>query len=148
MAADGHVKGGTGIGAAVRRVEDARLLTGRGSYSDDRNLPGQAYAAFARSDVAHAHIRSVETRAAAAMPGVLAVLTAADLRADGIRPLVAQGNPKDVELKNRDGTPVFYPGIELLVADKVRRVGEMVALVVAESAAEARDAADRVAGVL
>ena len=144
MASDAHVKQGTGIGAAVRRVEDARLLTGRGDYSDDMNLPGQAYAAFVRSDVAHGRINSISASAAAAMPGVVSILTAGDLRADGIRPLVAQGNPKDVELKNRDGTPIFYPGIDLLAGDKVRRVGEAVVLVVAESAAEARDAADRV----
>ncbi len=144
MAADAHGKDGTGIGAAVRRVEDARLLTGRGAYSDDFNLPGQVYAAFARSQEAHAVIRAVETGEAAAMPGVLAVFTAAELRADGIRPLVAQGNPKDVELKNRDGAPIYYPGIDLMVGDKVRRVGEMVAMVVAESAALAADAAERV----
>ena len=139
------MRDGTGIGAAVRRVEDARLLTGRGEYTDDFNLPGQAYAAVVRAAPAHARIRSVETAAAAGMPGVLAVLTAADLRADGVRPLIAQGNPKDVELKNRDGAPVYYPGIELLATDTVRRVGEAIALVVAETAEQAQDAADRVA---
>ena len=140
-----HANQGTGIGAAVLRVEDARLLTGRGSYTDDMNLPGQAYAAFVRSEYAHARIRAVDTGKAAAMPGVLAVLTAADLRADGVRPLAAQGNPKDVELKNCGGAPIFYPPIDLLAADKVRRVGEAVALVVAETEAKARDAAERVA---
>ena len=115
-----HANQGTGIGAAVLRVEDARLLTGRGSYTDDMNLPGQAYAAFVRSEYAHARIRAVDTGKAAAMPGVLAVLTAADLRADGVRPLAAQGNPKDVELKNGGGAPIFYPPIDLLAADKVR----------------------------
>ncbi|MPY73901.1 MAG: molybdopterin-dependent oxidoreductase [Alphaproteobacteria bacterium] len=140
-----HTKQGTGIGAAVLRVEDARLLTGRGSYTDDMNRPGQAYAALVRSDRAHARIAAIGVRAAAAMPGVLAVLTAADLRADGVRPLVAQGNPKDVELKNRDGAPIFYPAIDLLAADKVRRVGEAVALVVAETPVQAHDAAGHVA---
>lgn len=142
--ADAHGKSGTGIGAAVRRVEDARLLTGRGCYTDDLNLPGQAYAAFVRSDVAHGRILSISASGAAAMPGVLSILTAGDLRADGIRPLVAQGNPKDVELKNRDGSPIYYPAIDLLATDRVRRVGEAVALVVAESEAEALDAADAV----
>jgi carbon-monoxide dehydrogenase large subunit len=143
--AHAHAKQGTGIGAAVLRVEDVRLLTGRGSYTDDMNLPGQVYAAFVRSEQAHARIRTLDTAEAAGLPGVLAVLTAADIRADGIRPLVAQGNPKDVELRNRDGAPIFYPAIELLASNKVRRVGEAVAVVVAETAAEARDAADRVA---
>jgi carbon-monoxide dehydrogenase large subunit len=143
--ADTHAKDGTGIGAAVRRVEDARLLTGRGEFTDDFNLPGQAYAAVVRAAPAHARLRSVETAEAAAMPGVLAVLTAAELRADGVRPLVAQGNPKDVELKNRDGSPVYYPGIDLLAVETVRRAGEAVALVVAETAEQAQDAAERVA---
>ena len=143
--ADARAKQGTGIGAAVLRVEDARLLTGRGFYTDDMNLPGQAYASIVRSEQAHARIHAVDIAEAACLPGVLAVLTAADLRADRIRPLVAQGNPKDVELRNRDGAPIFYPAIDLLATNKVRRVGEAIALVVAETAADARDAAEHVA---
>ncbi len=134
-----------GIGAAVPRFEDARLLSGQGQYSDDLNSPGQAYAAFARADRAHARIRSIDVGAAAKMPGVLAVLTGADYRADGLKPLPARGNPLDVELKNRDGSEIYYPGMKPLATDKVRRVGEAIALVVAETADRARDAAERIA---
>ncbi|MDH3704148.1 MAG: molybdopterin-dependent oxidoreductase, partial [Alphaproteobacteria bacterium] len=133
-----------GIGAAVPRFEDARLLSGQGQYSDDLNSPGQAYAAFARTDQAHARIRSIDTSGAADMPGVLAVLTGDDYRADGLKPMPARGNPKDVELINRDGSEIFYPGIDPLVTDKVRRVGEAIALVVADTADRARDAAERI----
>jgi len=129
----------------VRRVEDHRLLTGQGCYSDDLNVPGQVHAVFVRSHDAHARLLAVDTAAARAMPGVLAVLTAADLRDDGIGPLDARGNPKDVELRNHDGAPIFYPGIALLVGDKIRRVGEAVAMVVAATETQARDAAERVA---
>ena len=139
-----ETSGGQGIGAAVLRFEDARLLTGQGCYSDDFNLPGQAHAAFARTNQAHARILSIDTRSAAAMPGVLSVLTGADYRADGLRPLVAQGNPPDVALKNRDGSPLRFPPIDPLAIDKVRRVGEAVALIVAESSTQAHDAAERV----
>ena len=133
-----------GIGDPVRRVEDARLLTGQGEYSDDYNLPGQAYAAVARSDRAHARIVSIDVDAAMAMPGVLTVLTGTDYRADGLRPLIAQGNPTDVALKNRDGSPIQYPPIDLLAMDKVRRVGEAVALIIAETPVQARDAAEHI----
>jgi len=134
-----------GIGAAIPRFEDARLLSGKGQYSDDLNSPGQAYAAFVRSDQAHARIESIDASGAADMPGVLAVLTGEDYRADGLKPLPARGNPLDVELTNRDGSEIFYPGIDPLVTDKVRRVGEAIALVVADTADRARDAAERVA---
>ena len=139
----GPKEGGV-IGDAVRRVEDARLLTGLGEYSDDYNLPGQAHAAVARSDHAHARVLSIDVDTAAAMPGVLAVLTGADCRADGLRPLIAQGNPTDVALKNRDGSPIQYPPIDLLAMDKVRRVGEAVALIIAETPFQARDAAEQI----
>ncbi len=133
-----------GIGAAVPRFEDARLLSGQGQYSDDLNAPGQTYAAFARSDQAHARILSIDTSAAMDMPGVVAVLTGEDYRADGLKPLPARGNPLDVELTNRDGSEIFYPGIDPLATDKVRRVGEAIALVVADTADHARDAAERI----
>jgi aerobic carbon-monoxide dehydrogenase large subunit len=142
--ADGTAGERTGIGAAVARVEDRRLLTGRGAYTDDLTMTGQVYAAFRRADEAHGILVAVGTEAAAAMPGVLAVLTAADLQADGMKPLTAQGNPKDVALRNRDGAPIYYPGIDLLARDKVRRVGEAVAMVVAETPAQAQDAAEHV----
>ena len=139
---DTSPKEGGVIGDPVRRFEDARLLTGQGEYSDDFNLPGQAYAAVARSDQAHARVLSIDTSTAMGMPGVLVVLTGADYSADGLRPLVAQGNPTDVALKNRDGAPIHYPPIDLLAMDKVRRVGEAVAVVVAESSVQAHDAAE------
>ena len=137
--------GGMGIGASIPRYEDARLLTGRGEYSDDFNRPGQAYAAFARAPHAHARIRSIDVSGAMGMAGVIAVLTGHDYRNDGLKPMLAQGNPKDVELRNRDGSPIFYPRIEPLVTDKVRRVGEAVAIVLAETEDQAREAVDQVA---
>ena len=78
---------GTGIGQPVRRKEDRRLLTGKGRYSDDLTLPGQAYACVLRSPHAHAVIKSIDTRAARTAPGVLAVLTSAELDEDGIKPI-------------------------------------------------------------
>ena len=100
---DGAV--GTGIGQPVRRREDLRLLTGKGRYGDDVNLPGQAYAVMVRSPHAHALIRSIDATAARAMPGVLAVLTAEDVEADGLRPLphISNSHPADIQIKNRDG---------------------------------------------
>src|SRR3954469_22753349 len=94
----------TGIGQPVRRREDLRLLTGRGRYSDDLNLPGQAYAVMVRSPHAHALIRGIDTAAARAAPGVLAVLIGDDLRADGLNPLpnIANNHPADISIRNKD----------------------------------------------
>jgi carbon-monoxide dehydrogenase large subunit len=136
-----------GIGETVRRKEDLRLVTGRGCYSDDFNLPGQAYAAVVRSPHAHARIRAIETGAARAMPGVLAVLTGNDARADGltrIPHLAAPGTPPDIVLKNRDGSPVPAAPHFVLPSDRVRHVGTAVAFVIAESVAAAKDAAEKV----
>jgi carbon-monoxide dehydrogenase large subunit len=136
-----------GIGSTVRRKEDARLVTGRGNYSDDVNLPGQAYAAVVRSPHAHARIRSVDVAAARAMPGVLAVLTGKDAAADGltrIPHLAAPGNPPDVVLANRDGSPVPAAPHHVLATDRVRHVGAAVAFVIAETIAAAKDAAEKV----
>src|SRR3982751_5602275 len=97
----------TGIGASVRRREDLRLLTGRGRYSDDLNLPGQAYAVMLRSPHAHARIVAIDATAARAMPCVLAVLTGQDLLADGLRPIphaVWSGHPAEIALPNTDGS--------------------------------------------
>src|SRR5215469_3953187 len=99
----------SGIGDTVRRKEDLRLVTGRGCYSDDFNLPGQAYGAVVRSPHAHARIHAIDVSAAQAMPGVLAVLIGEDARADGlsrIPHLAAPGTPPEVVLQNRDGSPV------------------------------------------
>jgi aerobic carbon-monoxide dehydrogenase large subunit len=127
-----------GIGQPVRRTEDPTLLQGLGRYTDDVNRPAQAYAVIVRSSVAHGFIRGVDTAAAKAMPGVLAVLTAADLAGYG-------GLKCTLPLKNRDGSPIRYVPRPALAADKVRYVGDPVACVIAETLAEARDAAETVA---
>jgi aerobic carbon-monoxide dehydrogenase large subunit len=135
------------IGGEVRRKEDLRLVTGRGHYSDDLNLPGQAYGAAVRSPHAHARIRSIDTTAARAMPGVLAVLTGADALADGLKRiphLAAPGTPPDIVLHNRDGSPVPAAPHFVLPADRVRHVGTAVAFVIAETVAQAKDAAEHV----
>ncbi|HXQ83986.1 MAG TPA: xanthine dehydrogenase family protein molybdopterin-binding subunit [Xanthobacteraceae bacterium] len=138
----------TGIGDTVRRKEDLRLLTGRGCYSDDVNLPRQAYAVVVRAPHAHALIRSIDVAAASAMPGVLAVLTGKDAQADGlmrIPHLATPGNPPDVVLKNRDGSPVPAAPHHVLPTDRVRHVGTAVAFVIAETLVAAKDAAEKVA---
>jgi carbon-monoxide dehydrogenase large subunit len=136
-----------GIGQTVRRKEDARLVTGRGNYSDDVNLPGQAYGAAVRSPHAHALIRSIDVAAAHAMPGVLAVLTGRDALADGLKRiphLAAAGTPPDIVLTNRDGSPVPIAPHHVLATDRVRHVGAAVAFVIAETIAAAKDAAEKV----
>jgi len=136
-----------GFGKPVRRVEDARLVTGRGSFSDDVNLPGQAYAAFVRSPHAHARIVGVDGAVALKLPGVLAVLTGADAAADGLRPIPhspVPTNPHELQLRNPDGSEPFIDPHLPLPADRARLVGEAVAMVVAETPAVARDAAEAV----
>jgi carbon-monoxide dehydrogenase large subunit len=134
----------TGIGQPVRRREDLRLITGGGRYSDDLNLPGQAYAVMVRSPYAHALIRSLDTEAAAAMPGVLAILTSEDVRQDGLNPMphIANSHPADISIKNKDGAPVDRPLHQPIVFPEV---GEIVAVVVATSRDAAKDAAERIA---
>src|SRR5438067_9121017 len=127
------------IGQPVPRSEDPVLLRGEGHYSDDFNLPGQAYAVIVRSPMAHGLIHKIETSVARAMPGVLAVHTAADLEKGGIGPL-----PARQVLNNRDGTPMLQPVRHALANDKVRYVGDAVAAVVANTVAAAKDAADAV----
>jgi len=129
-----------GIGQSVRRVEDPRLLQGFGRYSDDVSLPHQAYAFVVRSPHAHAAIRSIETSAARAASGVLAVLTGADLAADRLGDL-----PTDKSRKRRDGSPAFATPRPALVRDRARHVGDPVALVVAQTMEQAVDAAELVA---
>jgi len=137
-----------GIGQPVRRKEDARLITGRGCFSDDVNLPDQAYAVMVRSPHAHARIGAIDPAAALAVPGVLAVLTGADCLADGLRPIPHSpfpNTPPDIRLRNRDGTESFIAPHFVLPADKARFVGEAVAMVVANSVHAAKDGAERVA---
>jgi len=128
-----------GIGQPVPRTEDARLLRGEGRYSDDVNLAGQVHAVVVRSPHAHASIQSIDTADAATMPGVLGIFTAADLDADGIKPI-----PCMVPLKTRPGTRMVMKHRPVLASGHVRHVGEPVALVIAETAAAARDAAEAV----
>ena len=139
-----------GIGAPVRRVEDARLITGRGTYSDDVNAPGQAYAYYVRSPYAHAAIKSIDTSAAKAMPGVVGILTGADYAATGWSGIPHLANPADMldasvsALSARDGTKLFMcPNLPFAI-DRVRYVGDVVAVVIAESPADARSAAEAV----
>jgi carbon-monoxide dehydrogenase large subunit len=135
------------IGHPIRRKEDARLLTGRGRFSDDFNLEGQAHAAMVRSPHPHARILRVDAGAAKAMPGVLAVLTGADCQADGLKPIPHTPVPAtkfDMKLTGPGGGPVFAGPHMLLPADKARHVGEAVAMVVAETHAQALDAAEAV----
>ncbi|HEX3340196.1 MAG TPA: xanthine dehydrogenase family protein molybdopterin-binding subunit [Pseudolabrys sp.] len=126
-----------GVGQPVRRSEDPKLVRGEGCYTDDLSRAGQAYAVMVRSRDAHGTIRSIDTAAAKAMPGVLAVCTAADLSAYG--PLKC-----NLPLKNRDGSPMRYTPRPALAGDKVRFVGDPVACVVAETVAQAKDAAEAV----
>ncbi len=128
-----------GVGQPVRRKEDDTLVRGKGKYTDDFNLPGQAYAWIVRSSHAHGVIRGIDTAAAKAMPGVLGVWTGTDLAAANYGPFTC-GLP----LKNRDGTPLLQTNRTALMTDKVRYVGDPVAFVVAETLAQARDAAEAV----
>jgi aerobic carbon-monoxide dehydrogenase large subunit len=128
-----------GIGQPVRRVEDRRFLTGHGSYVDDLNLPRQVYAFMLRSPHAHAEIRRIDTAAAIATPGVLAVLTGADVARDGLGSI-----PCMSAVQNRDGTAAVLPPRPAIVRDRVRHVGDTVAMVVADSATAACDAAELV----
>ncbi|MEE8332922.1 MAG: xanthine dehydrogenase family protein molybdopterin-binding subunit [Alphaproteobacteria bacterium] len=132
----------TGIGAALPRAEDERLLTGKGRYSDDETRTNLLHAVMLRSPHAHADIRAVRSDAAAAAPGVVAVLTGDDWLSDGLKAMPAWGNPKDVELKNRDGSEIFYTPLYPVAHGRVRRVGEIVAVVVGENEDAARDAAE------
>src|SRR5689334_9246906 len=126
-----------GVGQPVRRSEDPTLVRGHGRYADDISLPNQAYAVMVRSREAHGTIRAIDTAAAKAMPGVLAVLTAKDLAAYG--PLKC-----NLPLKNRDGSPLRYTPRPALTEDKVRFVGDPFACVIAQTAAQAKDAAEAV----
>ena len=134
-----------GFGQPVLRKEDARLLTGGGSYSDDVNLAGQAYACFVRSPHAHARIERIDTVPALAAPGVIAVLTGADAVADGMKPLTHSpmpGNPHEEIVRPADVS--FIAPHPAIPSDRVRFAGEVVAMVIAETSAAARDGADRV----
>jgi len=129
-----------GIGASVRRKEDLRFLSGNGHYTDDINRPHQLHAHILRSDRPHARIGGMDTKAAAAMPGVVAVYTGADMQADNIG-----GLPCGWQIHNKDGTPMAEPMHPVLATGKVRHVGDPVAVVVAETKQQAKDAAEAIA---
>lgn len=128
-----------GSGQAVRRLEDDALLQGRGRYTDDLGQPGDGWAVFVRSPHAHAAIVGVDADAARAMPGVRGVFSGADLRAAGVPPM-ATGAP----FKRADGSDCATPARHPLAVDAARFVGEAVALVVADTLQQARDAAEAV----
>ncbi|WP_158742478.1 xanthine dehydrogenase family protein molybdopterin-binding subunit [Acidisphaera sp. L21] len=128
-----------GLAQPVRRVEDPRLLKGDGRYTDDITLPGMLWSAVLRSPHAAATLGAIDTAAALAVPGVLAVYTGADLSADGIG-----GLPCAIPLKNRDGTPRVDPPHPVLAEGAVRHVGDPVAFIVAETQKAARDGAEAV----
>jgi aerobic carbon-monoxide dehydrogenase large subunit len=127
------------IGQGVSRFEDPRLIRGGGRYVDDVKLPGMAHAVVLHSPHAHARIRSIDVAAAKAASGVLAVLTAADVKAAGYGDLPVPGG-----LKRRDGSPMYKPRYPILVEDRVRWVGDYVCFVVAETIAQAFDAAEKI----
>src|SRR6516162_3167884 len=126
-----------GIGQPVRRVEDRRFITGRGNYLDDISVSRQAQAFMLRSPHAHARIRAIDSSAALSAPGVVAVFTGDDLARDGIGTI-----PCLSAVTNRDGSPSVLPPHPAITSGRVRHVGDTVAIVVAETAAEARDAAE------
>ena len=135
------------IGEPVRRKEDLRLITGAGCFSDDVNLPGQYYAVMVRAPHAHARLTAIDTAKARAVPGVVAVLTGRDMLADGMKPIPHRPfspSPADISLENTDGTPMFTAPHYPLVIDKVRHVGEALAMVIAETLAAAKDGAELV----
>jgi len=127
------------VGQSVTRKEDDRLLRGEGRYTDDVTFPGQAVGYFVRSPYAHGVIKRLDTSAAANVPGVIGCVTANDLKAAGYGPL-----PCKLPLKSHLGTPLIVPERLLLADERVRFVGEPVALVVAESLSAAKDGAEAI----
>lgn len=125
------------VGERMKRVEDGRFLTGRGTYTDDISKPGQTYAVFVRSPHAHAKIKSVNTEPALAVDGVVAVYTGADMAADGVG-----GLPCGWQVIGKGGTPMIEPAHPPLATDTVRYVGDAVAVVIAETRNAAKDGAE------
>ncbi|MBE9638043.1 xanthine dehydrogenase family protein molybdopterin-binding subunit [Salipiger mangrovisoli] len=126
-----------GIGAAQKRREDVRFLTGAGKYTDDINVYGQTYCHFLRSDVAHGKITSIDTSAAEAMPGVVRIFTGKDFEGIG-------GLPCGWQVTDKNGDPMQEPPHPVLAQGKVRHVGEPICAVVAETLEQARDAAEAI----
>ena len=128
-----------GIGARVARKEDKRFITGSGRYVDDMVVPGMKHAAFVRSPHAHAEISGVDVSKARDMPGVIDVLTGAQIKGDGIGNLICGWM-----IHSKDGTPMKMGAWSPLAVDRVRYVGDAVAIVVADTKGQARDAAEQV----
>ncbi len=128
-----------GIGARVARKEDKRFITGGGRYTDDMVVPGMKHAVFVRSPYAHADIRKIDVKAARAMPGVIAVLTGKELKADGVGNLICGWM-----IHSKDGTPMKMGAWSPLAVDRVRYVGDAVVIVIADTKGQARDAAEAV----
>ncbi|MEO8699105.1 MAG: xanthine dehydrogenase family protein molybdopterin-binding subunit, partial [Kofleriaceae bacterium] len=128
-----------GFGASVKRKEDRRFLVGKGRYTDDIVLPDQAHAVFVRSPYAHAGLTKIDTAAASRMPGVLAVLTGEDVAAAGLG-----GIPCGWLVKSKDGSNMVEPPHPALAHGKARHVGDPVAMVIAATRQQARDAATAV----
>ena len=126
-----------GIGASSKRREDVRFLTGKGQYTDDINRPRQAYAYFLRSTMAHGKINGIDTGPAASAPGVIGVFTSKDLEAAG-------GVPCGWQVTDKNGEPMKEPKHPILAEGKVRHVGDPIAVVIAESLNQARDAAEQI----
>ena len=129
----------TGIGASVRRKEDHRFITGKGRYTDDINRQGQAHAYFLRSPHAHATIKSIDLAKAKAMPGVVAILTGEDIAADKVGGLICGWM-----IHSKDGSPMKAGAHPVLAQGKVRYVGDHVAMVIADTVAQAKDAAEAI----
>src|SRR5690349_9635760 len=127
------------IGQSIKRREDARFLTGAGQYTDDVVLPGQTYGVFLRSPHAHARIKSIKLDKAKAAPGVVEIFTGANLAEAKVG-----GLPCGWLIHSKDGTPMKEPAHPVLAVGKVRHVGDQVAMVVAETYLQARDAAELV----
>ena len=128
-----------GIGARVARKEDKRFITGKGRYTDDMSVPGMKHAAFVRSPHAHAVIKGIDTSEAEKMPGVIGVLAGAEMTTDGIGSLICGWM-----IHSKDGSPMNMGDWRPLADKKVRYVGDAVAIVVADTKSQARDAAEAV----
>ncbi len=126
-----------GIGASVRRKEDSRFLNGRGNYTDDINRPGQLHAYVKRSDRPHAKLNGIDILAASKAPGVVAIFTGADMAKEEIG-----GLPCGWQIHNKDGSPMAEPPHPVMAVGKVRHVGDPVAVVIAETKQQAKDAAE------
>ena len=129
----------TGIGVSVKRKEDIRFITGKGHYVDDINRPGQAYAYFLRSPHAHATIDKIDASAALKAPGVVAIFTGDDIAADKVGGLICGWM-----IHSKDGSPMKAGAHPALAQGKVRYVGDHVAVVIADTYAQAKDAAEKI----